>query len=247
MMNFDDLNKVTNVICKPTPHLTVKHVIYLRRNPFQESKPYGKDPRKDRKINYAFPYESKDKFGNATNDNNGLYFQNGDVYLELEARRQVLMKDAKDNKTQAQTVKYSCTFRDIPILIGIIDRAYSWLTNNDNDIFVRDCDGRPLKVVDPLLQLVCPIRSGSLMFKPCIIRDTQDIRYEGISLMSQKDGELTNFTAPEFAMFRMAIVGFGNNYYLANQMLILQSMSYCTNSNLTEVLSKNAKSTNKPQ
>lgn len=240
MIDFDELNKVTNVVCKPTPTLTVKHVLYLKRNPYSDSKPYMQDPSKARKLDYAFPYEA--------NGTCGMYMQCGDVYLELEARRQTLYVDKMkpDTKSKSASIKMSCGFRDIPVLLGILDKAYSWLVDTSNDIFVRDMDGRPVKVVDPLLQVGCPIMHGSmLIFKPCIIRDAQDVRYAGISMVSPKDGEMTNFTSPEFAMFKMAITGFGQNYYLINQMLINQTISYCTYNNLMEVLNRNGKSVSK--
>ena len=222
MIDFDNLEKVTSVICTPTPTLTVKHSVILRRKTTQAN---------TKSLSYSFNY----RYGDGRE---GLYFHNGLVLLELETKRQSVNYNDKGK----QTVSTAVSVRDIPILINTIDKAYNWLTHAAGDVFIRDVDGRPIKIVDPLLQIGCPVMGGNIAFKPCIVRDIQDVRYEGIAMSSLKDGELTNFTGPEFTMFRMIISGFGNNYYLANQMLINQALAYCTNNNLTEVLTRNAKS-----
>ena len=233
MIDFNNLEKVSSVICSPTPNLTIKHSIVMKRKP-----PYNKEMSQsynvNKGLNYAFDY----KWDNGSKE--GLYFQNGTVLLEFESKRQVI----QDNTQKKIAISAYTNMRDIPMLISTIDRAYNWLTRNANEVFVRDVDGRPIKIVNPLLQIGCPVVSGNISFKPCIVRDMQDVRYEGISMGTQKDGELTNFTGPEFSMFKMIITSFGHNYYLANQMLINQALSYCTNYNLTEVLTRNAKSRN---
>ena len=231
MIDFDNLEKVSSVICSPTPNLTIKHSIVMKRK-----LPYNKEMSQsyniNKGINYAFDYKWDKGF------KEGLYFQSGSVLLEFESKKQI----TQDNILKKVVISAYMNVRDIPILVSTIDRAYGWLTRNANEVFIRDVDGRPIKIVNPLLQIGCPVASGNISFKPCIVRDMQDVRYEGISMCTQKDGELTNFTGPEFSMFKMIVSGFGNNYYLANQMLITQALSYCTNHNLTEVLTRNAKS-----
>ena len=235
MIDFDNLEKVTSVICAPTPNLTIKHSIVLRRKPFKDS---SQSYNNDKSLSYGFDY----KYG----DKEGLYFHNGTVLLEFEAKRQQTYTDSHGNSNSKKaSISAFANVRDIPILVNTIDRAYKWLTHNAGDVFIRDVDGRPIKIVDPLLQIGCPVVSGNIAFKPCIVRDIQDVRYEGIAMVTHKDGELTNFTGPEFATFRMVVTGFGSNYYLANQMLINQALAYCTNNNLMEVLTRNAKSNNK--
>lgn len=234
MIDFDNLEKITSVICTPTPTLTIKHSVVLRRKPFKDQPQLYGDTKS---LSYAFDY----KYNSNGYSKEGLYLHNGTVLLEFEAKRQNANYNDKDNRKKT-SISAFVSMRDIPMLISTIDKAYNWLTHNAGDVFIRDVDGRPIKIVDPLLQIGCPVVSGNIAFKPCIVRDVQDVRYEGIAMCTYKDGELTNFTGPEFTMFRMVVTGFGNNYYLANQMLINQALAYCTNYNLTEVLTRNAKS-----
>ena len=236
MIDFDNLEKVTSVVCSPTPNLTIKHSIVLRRKPFKDASQIGYNDNKS--LSYAFDYRYSD-------NKEGLYFNNGTVLLEFESKRQSNYTDNKSSNQKKVSISAYANVRDIPILVNTIDKAYKWLTHNAGDVFIRDVDGRPIKIVDPMLQIGCPVVSGNIAFKPCIVRDTQDVRYEGIAMVTHKDGELTNFTGPEFATFRMIVAGFANNYYLVNQMLINQALTYCTNYNLTEVLTRNAKSNNK--
>lgn len=234
MIDFDNLEKVTSVICAPTPNLTIKHSIVLKRKPFKEQSTYVNPNTDNRSLSYGFDYRYGEK--------EGLYFHSGTVLLEFETKRQAAAYNDSRNGTKKTSVSAFVSVRDIPILISTIDKAYNWLTHSAGDVFIRDVNERPIKIVDPLLQIGCPVVSGNIAFKPCIVRDIQDVRYEGISMSTFKDGELTNFTGPEFTTFRMVVAGFGNNYYLANQMLINQALAYCTNNNLTEVLTRNAKS-----
>lgn len=232
MVDFNKVERVTNVVLRPTPLLTIKHVVELISIPkatFGSPKVY----------NYEWDYEVKHpSMPKAPQNNIGIIFTPGNSYIEFEFKRP--NNSMNDNKRNV--IKHTLIFRDIPMLLNVLDNAKKWLTSNNQDTFIRDIDGKPMKIVDPLLNIGCPTFTGNLSFKPCIIRDASDVRYEGVAMLSIKDGELCNFTAPEFLMFKMCIEGLANNYYMANLALANQALSYCMYNNLMEVLNKNGKS-----
>ena len=228
MIVFEKLDKVSSVICRPTPTLVVKHVLHLKRPAPSMDNFRPTIPGTEKKLDYAFPYN----FSNTQ----GVAYQFGDFYIELETRRQVF----KEDKTKKPNPKMSMMLKDLPLFLNVMDKAYGWLSNSDNGVYIRDVENKPLKVSDPLLQIGCQFFKGHAILKPCIIRDNANVRYEGISMISQLDGEFTNFTAPEFAAFRVSLQGFYNNYYIANTMLANETLTYCVYSNFMELLNKNA-------
>ena len=221
-VDFDSLDKIVNLVCKPTPTLTVKHVIQLTR-------PNPRD--KNSKLGYAFKYDTtpRNKFAKSIS---GLYFQ-GNPSIQLVGVK--IIETSDDGHTPAKRKEIKCTLEPnsfIPFL-AMLDTAYSWLAGNlYTKTFLLDETGRPLKIRDPFQKENCPLSQTSyIMVKPSIVRDSSNIRYEGI-LMLTPEGELTNFTAVEFANFRDQMQSILPNIYIATSTIVNQAMSYSIYSQL---------------
>lgn len=230
MLNFDELDKVSSVICKPNPTLTVKHVVRLSRM----------NPSDGKMMPYAFIYDTS-KFGKTPDPR----FKNPkqvigmsgtcDGYVDLESNRTKIV----DGESKTNKIVISILPRDMQSFLYVLDKAYKWLTDNTaSSPFVKDMNGRPAKVKDPMLKVSTPLtRSATgLSFKPCIIRDDSDVRYEGITMGNKEFGEITNFTAQEFTGFKVMVTGVLENLYIANMTLTTQAMSYVSAVNTTQLL-----------
>lgn len=215
MVDFDNLDKITNVICRPTPTLVVKHIVSLRR----------KDPiLKDSKRNFAFNY--------SFNGTSGIYFDN---------KSEVCFEGFKIVSGNSDPKKISCHIepKNFMSLMYAMNNAFEWLSGpKHKTTFILDANGRPIKIGDPNARESIPLTQFEyIAFKPCIIRDDSDIKYEGIA-MGTKEGEMTNFVAPEFANFRMQMTNVFQNFYIATQMVITQTIQYATYKNLKEAFKK---------
>lgn len=234
MLDFEKINKLIGVISKPTPTLVVKHVIELTRN-------LGRDKTQVR--GYAWEYANTHNiFNNGKNvpvTNAGLYFECLG-YVVLESKRiDMDVQQANPNTVEKEYEKKKIVIyqKNVPTFLAALDNTYTWLTN-EKDVFVLDVNGKPIKLVDISTRVNCPLsQSNYAAFKPCIIRDASDVRYEGIA-MGNETGEITNFTAPEFAAFRAQMYNILNNLYFANNMIINQAMIYCTYKNMNEALGR---------
>jgi hypothetical protein len=219
---FDDIDKITSIVCYPNPSLVVKHVISLKRkvppkNPHQQEQKRG----------YVFNYNF--------NDVAGMYLEcKGEVLLE--GHRNVISNDGRNvvNKTFCYI-----EMKDISNLLNRLEIAYSWLIGEANkEIYVSDSQGRPFKIADPGKKTVAALsQSAYISFSPCIIRDIADVTYEGVS-MSTERGELTNFTAAEFASFNIIMHGLLPNLYMANSVLINNALQICTYNKMLDIESR---------
>ena len=234
MIYFDGLDKVTNVISRPTPTLVVKHVVRLKRQ----------DPmNKNAKRNYAFSYDTENGNGGSSKGphysaSKGLYFD-GTGYILFEGFRAV---PNTDGTTTTKKLSFDLEMKNVSAFLNAIDIAYSWLIGkNYRKIYISDARGRPFKIGEGNLKEVAPLsQTAYVAFKPCIVRDASDVQYEGIA-MGTMDGEITNFVAPEFASFRLQMQYILPNLYLANTALIGQAMQYCTYTNMMEAFARNGK------
>jgi len=245
MIYFDGLDKVTDVISRPTPTLIVKHVVRLKRQ----------DPmNKNSKRGYAFSYNNSNLDGNSGphgkgengppskapqySPTQGLYFD-GTGYILFEGFRVV---PNSDGSTYTKKLTCEVEAKNVSAFLTALDNAYAWLIGkNYKKIYISDTLGRPFKIGEATLKEVAPLsQTAYVAFKPCIVRDASDVKYEGIAMGTQ-DGEITNFVAPEFASFRMQMQCLLPNLYLANGILVNQAMQYCTYTNMMEAFAKNGK------
>lgn len=221
VVDFDNLDKLVNLVGKPTPTLTVKHIVSLTRQ-----NPRSKNP-KD-KLGYVFPYEvtPNNRYVAPTN---GLAFTSM-FYIQLVGTRTVT-----DDKGETQTKVIRCNINPqcSMTFLAALDNVYSWLAGPKYaTTFILDASRRPLKIADPFQKETCPLTQTSyIAFKPAIIRDASDVRYEGIAMGTQ-DGEMTNFVAPEFAWFRSQMQFLLPNLYTASCSLVSQAMQYCIYKNM---------------
>lgn len=215
IVDFDSLDRIVNLVSKPTPTLTVKHVVNLTR---QNPNDNGKDKKK---LGYAFKYEmDKTRFAPKFT---GLYF-NSVAFIQLAGVNQ--LTDDKGENTK-QTIKCDLHQNNFMPFIAMLDKGYDWLAGKSySSTFILDESGRPLKIKDPLRRETCPLSQTSyISIKPSIVRDSSNVRYEGI-LMLTPEGELTNFTAVEFAAFREQMIHLLPNLYTATTALVNQAITY---------------------
>jgi hypothetical protein len=201
--DFDNLEKITSVVCYPSPSLVVKHVVLLKR------KIPGRNNKKEEERGYGFYY--------SLNRASGLYLECRSSII-LEGHRNIINNEGVTNYK-----KISCILdmKDIAGFLNRLDVAYEWLIGGQNkNIYLADSQGRPCKILDQSKKVVVTLtQSTYVAFKPCIIRDMSDVTYEGIA-MGNEQGEITNFTASEYASFRIQMQGLLQNLYLINNTLI---------------------------
>jgi hypothetical protein len=202
--DFQDLDKITAVVCYPTPSLVVKHILSLKRKVPQ-------------------------KLGNTmrTEERGSVFYYslNGVEGLYLESRGTILLEGHRSSPSGEGAYNYKkiCCYldgKDSGAFLQRLDVALSWLTGEQNkEIYLADSQGRPYKLLDSSKKIVASLSQSTYIgFKPCIIRDMNDVTYEGIA-MGNEQGEITNFTASEFSSFRIVMHSLLPNLYLANSML----------------------------
>jgi hypothetical protein len=220
--HFDDIDKITSIVCYPNPSLVVKHVISLKRK-VPPRNPHQKELTRGYVFNYNF------------NETNGMYLECKGQIL-LEGHRNVISSEGGNsiNKTFCYI-----DMKDISNFLNRLEIAYSWLIGDMNkEIYVSDSQGRPFKIADPDKKTVASLsQSTYVSFTPCIIRDIADVTYEGVS-MSTERGELTNFTAAEYASFNIIMHGLLPNLYMANSVLINNALQICTYNKMLDIESR---------
>jgi hypothetical protein len=216
--DFNDLGKITSIVCYPTPNLTVKHTVSLKRKG-QAKNQFKKE--EERGYDFFYTY----------NGSHGLY---------LEAKGQIVFEGHRNiisNESSMQHKKISCIIemKDIANFLNRLDIVYLWLTGEQNkEIYLSDAQNKPCKILDPNRRIAVSLSQMSYVaFKPCIIRDMNDVSYEGIA-MGTEEGEMSNFTASEFSSFRLSMHGLLPNLYMANNMLIGNALQLCIYNKLTQ-------------
>lgn len=241
MIDFDSLDKVSNTICKINSTLSIKHVIDLRSR---------SSNRRDARVNdhafyYNFPISSGHSFygmDKAPKTTQGIIF-NDEGHIVIESKKS---KPSPTGELAVEKIQIKIELVDAPQLLNAFDVVMSWLTTRNNDIYVPDPNGNPTKISDPLMKYSIPIKNEEtgLTFKPCIVTDTANMKYQGIAMGNRTRGEICNFTATEFVMFKTMITYVLNNLYTNNILLTSQAIQYCTYKNFMEVVQRNAR-TNK--
>jgi hypothetical protein len=222
IMDFNTLDKVTSIICHPTPSLVVKHVVSLKRKI-----PNKNSYQKEEERGYVFYYN----FNNV----NGMY---------LEAKGQIILEGHRnvintEGVTTSKKITCYIEMKDISNFLNRLDIAYSWLIGEQNkSLYQADSQGRPCKILDPNRKIAASLtQTAYIAFKPCIIRDMNDVTYEGIA-MGNEQGEISNFTASEYASFNVIMHGLLPNLYMANTMLINNAIQLCIYSKLNSLESR---------
>lgn len=241
MLDFESLDKVSNTLCKINSTLSIKHVIEMKNR---------SSNRRDARVNnfafyYSLPYKNPKFYGmdKSPSTNSGLVFNNNG-HVVIESKKASI----KNDQMVSDTIKINIYLSDAPQFLNTLEVVLNWLTSLSNEVFVNDPNGNPIKISDPLLRTMCHIQSETtgLTFKPCIVTDTVDTRYQGIAMGNHEKGEICNFTATEFVVFRNVMIHVLNNLYADNMLLSMQAMQYCMYSNFMEAMQKNAR-TDKPK
>ena len=227
-VDFDSLDRVVNLVSKPTPTLTIKHIVKLTRTiPIpQNNNGGGYRRQQQQKLPYAYKWELQPN--GRFNDSGmcGLYL-NGTGYIQLVGTGQQAANYDETKNTKPKQIKCELQSNNFIPFLAMLDRGYDWLAGEDyRNTFILDESNRPLKIKDPLKRETCPLSQTSYVaIKPSIVRDSSNVRYEGI-LMLTPEGELTNFTAVEFASFRDQMKNLLPNLYTASTALVNQAISY---------------------
>ena len=235
MLDFDSFDKVSSVICKPTPTLTVKHVVSLKRI----------NPVNDKLLPYMWYYDTS----KIQNDNSQRFNKNQSTsskvikgltsgYTDSTIVLEAVRNNVSDGSVHQNKISVMISPRDAQCVLYVLEKASEWLTDYGNSPFIKDVNGRPAKVKDPFLKASIPLQRSKtgLTLKPCIIRDTANVCYEGITMGNPEYGEITNFTAQEFMCFKITLGCVLNNFYLANMLISTQAMSYVAAVNSAELL-----------
>lgn len=239
MINFETLDKASNIVCRINSTLVIKHIVELRQ----------KHPNKknDKFSSYGFYYENnlKNLPEHLKQDYAGgnLMFS-GNGYICVENKKNVI----RNESVLSETLRVKILLMDTPQLLAVLDTVANWLTTQCEDVFMNDDLGHPIKIINPMLKITCPLMMEALgiTFKPCIVEDNIGTKYQGIAMGNREKGEICNFTATEFIVFKNMMAYALNNLYTNNMLLANHTMQYCMYKNLMEVLNKNAQR-NKPQ
>ena len=226
MIYFEELDKVSNVVCKVTPTLSIKHVINLK----------VANPKTNKPIDFAYYYCFP---GNHTEDMaRGLQFRMNSGYLILENAS--FNRDPKTGLIKPLKTKISITVSDAPNINNHLDIALSWLTLSNDQVFQNDNIGRPISVVSNTLRTACPLlkEPTGIVFKPCIVQDDQGNKYQGISIGNREKGEITSLTATEFYTLKTTLLSVLDNIYMANMSAVNNALNYCLYNNFMEVVRK---------
>jgi hypothetical protein len=220
--DFDDIDRITAIVCHPTPSLVIKHTVFLKRkiparNAYQKEEERG----------YVFYYN----FNNVK----GLYLEcKGQICLE--GHRNVINKEGASSLK-----KISCyiEMKDIANFLNRLDIVYSWLAGEENKmIYQADSKGRPFRILTPDKKIAVSLSQTTYVaFKPCIIRDMSDVTYEGIAMGSEA-GEISNFTASEYASFNIVMHSVLPNLYMANNTLINNAIQMAMYNKLVSIEQK---------
>jgi hypothetical protein len=207
--DFNKLDKIVSIVCCPTPNLVVKHCVYVKRKVSAKNK-------KDEERGYDFFY--------SYNGMNGLYLE-AKGQIVFEGHRNII---SSEGSTQYKKISCCIEMKDVANFLNRLDIVYSWLAGEDNKkIYLSDSQRRPCKIIDPSIKIVAALTQTSYVaFKPCIIRDMNDVAYEGVA-MGNEQGEISNFTASEYSSFRLAMHSLLPNLYMANTMIINNAMQLC--------------------
>ena len=216
MLDFENLDKLSNVICRINTSISLKHVVELKNS----SKDFNQ---------YGFYYSTK-------NSNNGNLMFNNRGYISLENKKTIVGNNGIVNSS---VVRVKMTPMDLPLLTEALNVATGWIIGNSG-VFANDGMGHPISIRDLSIKTQCPLISenSGLIIKPCIIDDVTSIKYQGISLSNHVKGEICDFTATEFMMFKNYVITSLNNLYSNNLLLAIHGMQYCEYKNLMEVLNK---------
>ena len=168
----------------------------------------------------------------------------GNGYISVENKRNVVRQES----VLSETLRVKIVLMDTPQLLAVLDTVAEWLTTQCEDVFMNDDLGHPIKIINPMLKVTCPLMLEALgiTFKPCIVEDNIGTKYQGVAMGNREKGEIFNFTATEFIVFKNMMAYALNNLYTNNMLLATHTMQYCMYRNLMEVLNKNAQR-NKPQ
>jgi len=239
MIDFDNLDRASNIVCRINSTLVIKHVVEFRqKNP---------NKRQDRFGTYGFYYDSSnrpnvpERFKGA--DGGALMFS-GNGFISVENKRNVV----RNESVLSETLRVKVVLMDTPQLLAVLDTVAGWLTSQCEDVFMNDELGHPIKIINQLLKVTCPLmlEATGVAFKPCIVEDNVGIKYQGVAMGNREKGEICNFTATEFIVFKNMMKYALNNLYTNNMLLATHTMQYCMYKNLMEVLNRNAQR-NKPQ
>lgn len=239
MIDFDNLDRTSNIVCRINSTLVIKHIVE-----FKQPHPNKKN---DKFSTYGFYYDNNnrpnvpEKFKNYTGGN--LMFS-GNGYISVENKRNVVRQES----VLSETLRVKIVLMDTPQLLAVLDTVAEWLTTQCEDVFMNDDLGHPIKIINPMLKVTCPLMLEALgiTFKPCIVEDNIGTKYQGVAMGNREKGEICNFTATEFIVFKNMMAYALNNLYTNNMLLATHTMQYCMYKNLMEVLNKNAQR-NKPQ
>ena len=241
MINFDSLDKVSNIICRINSTMCLKHVVELRGKPgFKKDKP---------PMQYGYYCDNSKKTlpsgVNVPSKFTGGYLMFDSVgYIAIENKKTVV----RNETPLTETLRVKILIMDIPQILSLLETVSGWLTSQCEDVFLNDQLGHPIKILNPMLNAACPLmfEPTGIAFKPCIVEDNVGTKYQGVAMGNREKGEICNFTATEFIVFKNMLTFALNNFYTNNMLLINHTLEYCAYKNLMEVLNKNAQR-NKPQ
>jgi hypothetical protein len=234
MIYFDKLDKVSNLIARITPSLIIRHVVDLKSR---------SSNRKDANVS-DFAYHYSFDNSNGGNKYSGMYKAPLNIQgIQFRSQGHIVIESfvksisQKDGDTASKKVSIAIWLQDSPLFINSLENVLLWFTSEN--VFLDDSRGQPFKIIDPLLKVTCPLQfeTAGIVFKPCIIHDTQDNRYQGVSIGNREKGEISSLTATEFINFKNIISYSLNNLYISNMALINEALQYCTYSNLMEDIS----------
>ena len=236
MIDFEDLDRVSNVVCQINSTLSIKHVVEIKKRMFNNKKDVKLLP-------YGFLYGPNTKNPGTNSNlpskyNNPSLLFNSTGYISIENKK----TSVKNEVVVSETVRVKIVLMDTPQSLAVLDTVTEWLTTQAEDVFMNDELGHPIKIINPMLKLNCPLmlETTGVTFKPCIVEDSVGTKYQGIAMGNREKGEICNFTATEFVVFKNMLAFALNNLYTNNMLLIEHTMQYCMYKNFMEVINKNA-------
>lgn len=239
MINLTKMDRITNVICKPSPSFSVKHIINLKRDRINNSSNinFPEKTTTSFAFNYSIKKNNKEDYLNKGEGQQeyftGLYFDFS-YFLKFEGYKIIERNENGNEKKQISSYIYP---RELPSVMNMLEVALEWFKNTD-EIFLKNETSIPFKIKNPSLCYGVPLsQSTYIKIKPCILEDNNHIKYEAIAMGGEK-GEIANFTSSEFFIFYASMKSFYNNIYNSSINLLNCAINYATHENMIELLNK---------
>lgn len=209
-MIFDNLDVISKEIMKPNNEFKVKHTINLS----------NKNEKNDKKYNFYYDFNVADK--------NYVNFKTYDNIIIESTRDEYIVNTMMNGGKYVIPPRIYISYMEAPLFIIALDKAMSWLTIDNKNIFESDKYGSPIKIKQKISEIIPIGMTQRAILEPIIVYDDQNFAYQGISI-SNESKLIGKMTAQEFLEFSLSMKYILMNLYMNSNILTLIGMIYYMN------------------